>query len=100
VQAPSDRTLAPIGRAGRCRTGWFFDDRRLDQESVARPLSARKLLKLLELGRSNCSSSKFGLSLATDAKTRNAANDKKQIAIDLKIAFHYLIVVSSRMLNR
>jgi hypothetical protein len=38
--------------------------------------------------------------LATDAKTRNAAVDKKQIAIDLKIAFHHLIVVSSRMLNR
>jgi predicted nucleic acid-binding protein len=38
--------------------------------------------------------------LATDAKTRNAANDKKQIAIDLKIAFHHLIVVSSRVLNR
>jgi hypothetical protein len=50
VQAPSDRTLAPIGRAGRRPTGWFFDDRRLDRESVPRPLSAHKLLKLLELG--------------------------------------------------
>jgi hypothetical protein len=97
VQAPSDRTLAPIGRAG----GVEQDGSSMIGGSIERASPDRWVLtSFWSFSSSGTSSSKFGLSLASDAKMRNAANDKKQIAIDLKIAFHHLIVVSSRVLNR
>jgi hypothetical protein len=49
VRAPSDQTLALLYRAGRRPTGWLFDYRRLDRESVTRPLRVHRLLKLGEI---------------------------------------------------
>jgi hypothetical protein len=77
VRTPSDQTLARLDRAGRRRSRQYLSDRVLDRESVDELLRVGELLKL---AKSNSSSSKSGLNLATAAKTRNAINDKKQSA--------------------
>jgi hypothetical protein len=77
VQAPSDRTLAPIGRAG----GGEQDGSSMIGGSIERASPDRTVLtSFSSSARSNLSSSRSGLNLASVAQTRNAINDKKQNA--------------------
>jgi len=80
-QAPhSDLTLALLYRTGWRRCRRIFNNRDIDREGVAGRLRAHKLLELLKLDQIKLFLVQVRSEFRHAANTRNAINEKKQIA--------------------